>query len=745
MTEIALTLLLAVFAGVGLRMFDRAGNPAVHWVLGWMAGGIASTLLLIAPALPRLQLAGYALGSLFPALLLTGALLWSGRRAPRAWLAAALILSAVRAALFGSGHVGVSYAMALPVEPAVVLASAWLVHRATPAGASLAQRLLPLCMVALACVGVWHLAWLASSGSPALLIEPWIAIAPIALGIQIQAAADRAGEEMRFARDDAERRFAERTAELAASEERYRAISELSTDFGFRFRIDRELALTRDWVSGAFERVTGYRPENLDGHGWIRMLDPAVQHELPVEYERAELGRGLVLERQILAKDGTPRWLQIRLATVRSDPDGSLEVLGSAHDITERKRAADESRRLERQMQQAQKLESLGMLAGGIAHDFNNLLTVVRGSAHLALSELPMDSPARPRLERIRAAAEHGSALTEQMLSYAGKSSATLVPVDLAPLLESMADLLRASVSDRCELALELPASLPEVEADPGQIGRVLMNLVTNASEALGERAGRVSVSAGSMDADSGYLAHCFGASGAAAGHYVWVEVADDGCGMDAETAARICEPFFTTKFSGRGLGMAAVLGIVQAHGGVIHIDTEIGRGTRVRVLLRPAPRTAIERGASAPEMGPAAARETILLADDDTAVLDLGREILERAGFRVVAASGGGGAVEALRTHGASFDAAVLDLTMPDLDGEETFLRLRELRADLPVLLVSGYDEAHSAERFRARGLHGFLRKPYELEQLVEAVRALVASSTPSSTGRATSPPPRG
>jgi CheY-like chemotaxis protein len=381
---------------------------------------------------------------------------------------------------------------------------------------------------------------------------------------------------------------------------------------------------------------------------------------------------------------------------------------------------------METHMQEAQKLESLGVLAGGIAHDFNNLLAVILGNEALAMSEAQPGSRLARQLERIRSAAKHAEALTSQMLTYSGRSSVSLKPLDLSALVDEMTELLEASVSKKCRLETSLEYGRALVEGDPTQLRQVIMNMVINASESLRERPGRVTVSTGLMSADAEYLRDTFGSRELPEGEYIYLEVSDSGEGIDKEIRKRIFEPFFSTKFAGRGLGLASVLGIVRGHGGAIKLVTHPGKGTRFRVLFPPA------AGIELPVPSGTRARRaevrggTILVVDDDEAVLELAREFLMRTGFEVVTASGGREALEILRADAVgSVDAAVLDLSMPDLDGRETLIEVRRLRPGLPVVVASGFSEDASAERFPVDEISAFVRKPYEAEELVEAVRA--------------------
>jgi PAS domain S-box-containing protein len=418
----------------------------------------------------------------------------------------------------------------------------------------------------------------------------------------------------------------------------------------------------------------------------------------------------------------------VSLAIPPADSDFK-NLLVFISDISERKRAERERVALEARMQQAQRLESMGVLAGGIAHDFNNALGVILGNTRLALDELAPESALREKLERIRVAAEHASGLTDQMLTYAGEGPADLAPLDLSELVRELLELLRSTVGEKCRFEVDLAPDLPSVAGDPGQIRQVVLNLVTNAFEALSGEAGTVAIRTGVFDPSPGYLTDVIGARDPAPGPRVFLEISDTGMGMDEATQARIFEPFVTTKFSGRGLGLAALLGIVRRHEGNIKIASKVGAGTTFRVLLPPESERATVPAAQEPPplvLGDASGR--ILVVDDDADMLGLMQHFLERAGFEVVPALGGRKGLETFRARPDEIDAVVLDLAMPELGGEEVFFEMKRIRAGLGVVFVSGYGEEEAVRRLADRGSVGFLHKPFQPEQLVEKVRVALA-----------------
>jgi PAS domain S-box-containing protein len=427
-------------------------------------------------------------------------------------------------------------------------------------------------------------------------------------------------------------------------------------------------------------------------------------------------------------KDGRPVDVSMSVSPIHG-PDG--RVIGAsaiARDITERKRAAEQQRRLEGQLQQAQKLESLGVLAGGIAHDFNNLLVGILGNAELVWDATPADAPAREPLERIRRSANRAADLTKQMLAYSGKGQFVVEPLDLSSRVREMSELLNASMSKSVRLHKQLAEDLPRIEADAAQMSQVIMNLITNASEAIGDGGGTCSLRTGVMEVDAGYLDGARVGADAPAGRYVYIEVSDSGCGMDEETAARIFEPFFTTKFTGRGLGLAAVLGIVRGHHGAIKVESAPGRGTTIRVLFPVTGQSARTR-TSLQQLPPAGSgARIVLVVDDEEEVRSVAKEILERDGFRVLLAEDGREAQAMYRAHADDIDVVLLDLTMPHADGEVTLGEIRRVRNDAAVVLSSGYTAEDVSRRFAGVELSGFLQKPYTAQALTAVVRAAIA-----------------
>jgi len=539
-------------------------------------------------------------------------------------------------------------------------------------------------------------------------------------------------------RERLEEAVSESTAALEESEARFRALAdhapELISEFDGLGRYTFANAAFRDLLGRDPQALLGTTPEHL-------------VHPDDVETSRAGMARALAEHgrshavHRLRHADGSWRWFD-NTGRAYFTARGKLRFVSIGRDITEARLAEAERSRLEAHMQEVQRLESLGVLAGGIAHDFNNLLAVIMGNAALLDAGAGSEEEQRGRVRRIRVAANHAESLTDQMLAYAGKAVGELVALDLSALVEETKDLLLASISKRCELELELAAGLPPVRGDPTQLRQVLLNLVTNASEALGDDAGRLRVRTGSLEADAATFAGAFGAALRRPGCWVFLEVSDDGPGIAEELRGRIFEPFFSTRGVGRGLGLAAVLGIASAHHGVVKVESAPGHGTTFRLLVpcddslgarSPAPeaepREALRRSAEGARdlEGEGAARAAarraglVLVVDDDEGVRDVAEGLLAEAGFRVETAESGAAALARVREGGV--DAVLLDLVMPGLSGADVLRALAAEQPDLPVVVASGYKRELAAERLGQAGAFAFVQKPFHPESLCAAL----------------------
>jgi PAS domain S-box-containing protein len=461
--------------------------------------------------------------------------------------------------------------------------------------------------------------------------------------------------------------------------------------------------LIQSWNYGA-ELLFGFTAEETIGNPISLIVPPDRAHEESDIIERIRHGgRVKHFETVRLHKDGRQIHVSLTVSPIH-DPKGN--VVGASHiarDISERKE-------FEEQLRQTQKLESLGVLAGGLAHDFNNLLTGIMGNASLAMADLPKSSPVQARIAEILSASDRAAVLVRQMLAYAGKGRFVVERVGLTQVVTELEPLIHTSIPRMARLELRLDRDLPAVEADPTQMQQLIMNLATNAGEAIGETEGTVTIETSWRETD--------------AERQVVLVVTDTGCGMDERTKARMFDPFFTTKFTGRGLGLAAVTGIVRAHRGSISVDTAPGRGTAVTVVL---PACESADGAAPEPQRELRGYGNVLVVDDEDLVRNMARFALERCGYTVEQAADGRAAVDAVAARPAEFAAVLLDLTMPVMSGEEALTHIRRIRPDLPVLLSSGFSESEALKRFADRGLAGFLQKPYTATALARKVKGAV------------------
>ncbi|HXH64101.1 MAG TPA: PAS domain S-box protein [Mariprofundaceae bacterium] len=452
--------------------------------------------------------------------------------------------------------------------------------------------------------------------------------------------------------------------------------------------------------------------------------------------EVASLARGESLfemqtQRQTL--DGEVRDVLLNLTMVPAAEQPWGHVVVALTDVTRLRQAERERQDTQAKMLHVQRLESLGVLAGGIAHDFNNLLTAIMGNTSLARDYLPETSQAHEYLVRIENTSRRAADLCQQMLAYSGKGRFVIKPINLSELVEEMTHLLHVSIGKSIVLRLDLPKSLPPINADVAQVQQVVMNLVTNASEAIGDQSGAITIATGLIDVDAQYLNGLGAEERLAAGRYVYLEVSDTGCGMDESTRERIFDPFFTTKFTGRGLGMAAVLGIVRGHKGAIKVYSEPGKGSSFKVLFPCSDADkAIDMKATRAQKEPAwRGQGTVLVVDDEASIREIAAIALERAGFKVLMAADGVDGVEMFRQHHGEIVAVLLDMTMPRLGGEDAFTEMRQIDAAARVILTSGYNEQDATNRFAGKNLAGFIKKPYSPKTLVAKFREVLGEDT--------------
>jgi PAS domain S-box-containing protein len=510
-------------------------------------------------------------------------------------------------------------------------------------------------------------------------------------------------------------------AEAEAGERRYRGLAEAIPQMVWTARADGRI----DYYNRRWFDFTGMRAADaFQPDSWKLVLhadDLAGYRER--WHHAVESGDVFEVEcRFRQASDGTWRWHLCRAVPLRDDQGCVAKWFGTCTDIDDQKRTHEAIR-------ESQKLESIGLLAGGVAHDFNNLLTGILGNTSLVLEELPEGNRLRPMLENVMLASERAADLTRQLLAYSGKGRFFVQSSDISVLVREISSLIQSSIPKKVQLRLDLAPDLPMVDVDTAQIQQLIMNLVINGAEAIGEdRSGMVTVTTRLRHVDAKFISNNhFAYDSVPAGPYVAIQVKDNGCGMEEAVRSHIFDPFFTTKFTGRGLGLAAALGIVRGHHGGIRIETEPGKGTQFEVLL-PAGQAHQVRPAADPVSTELRGAGWVLVIDDEDLIRKIAKATLEHYGYAVLQAENGLEGVETFRRNADKVALVLLDMMMPVMSGEEALDQIRAIRPDVPVIGSSGYSESVAKERFGSKGLAAFLQKPYSAQVLADRVKAVMA-----------------
>jgi PAS domain S-box-containing protein len=517
-----------------------------------------------------------------------------------------------------------------------------------------------------------------------------------------------------------------RTHELAVETENHRLDAQALRESEARFRHLVEVMGEGLWVVDAqglttfvnhrMAEMLGFESSDMVGHPLVDFMAEADLAQANLYVADHPAGRDAQHDFRFRRRDGKELWTIVTRTSLMDAEGRVVSILGVVTDITER-------RGQEQALLQSQKLESLGVLAGGIAHDFNNLLTTLLGNINLAQLCLPEVSPAWPYLGTMERTVHRATDLTRQMLAYSGRGRFVVGPVDLNHVVEEMSHLLSVSISKKVTLRYQLHEKLPLLLAEAAQIQQVVMNLVTNASEAIGDAEGIVSIRTGAQLYGRSDLTREFPGQPLEPGTYLTLEVSDTGRGMPPDVQARMFEPFFTTKFTGRGLGLAAMQGILRGHKGGIRVYSEVGKGSTFKLIFPAGTGEAVP--AEAPgETLDWAGSGTILVVDDEAGVRIVAVDLLKSMGFDVITAEDGIQALERFRESPVPIRAVLMDLTMPRLDGVETFRELRRLDPSCRVVLTSGYNEQEAIQDFLGKGLAAFVQKPFLRMDLMLAMQ---------------------
>jgi PAS domain S-box-containing protein len=512
-------------------------------------------------------------------------------------------------------------------------------------------------------------------------------------------------EEIIHMRASIEGRGRQTEGELRESELQYKEVFDNLSVCMFFIDITSDGRFKFAGFNPAEEKAVGITNAEVSGKFVDEALPEELAKKVTANYRRClEEGRTITYDDELDVPSGR-RYFHSNLIPMRNASGRIHRIVGACIDTTDLKRTQEEA--LARQ-----KLESLGVLAGGIAHDFNNLLGSIIAQAELAETELAAGAPPRQELQAIKSVAFRAGEIVSELMVYSGQDGATLGPLNLSRLVEEMLELLKISISKRATLVVDLPKNLPTVRASAVQMRQVVMNLITNASDALGEKKGVISLAI-TKAPDS-------------AGRYLRLEVSDTGCGMTADVMAKIFDPFFTTKFAGRGLGLAAVQGVIRSHGGTIRVESAFGQGSRFEILLpcigQPARDTSDTARPATRE--PASVAGTVLVVEDEEILRLAVSKMLRKEKFSVIEAGDGITGADLFRIHEANIDVVLLDMTLPGMSGREVLEELQGIRPDVKVVLTTAYSRDNALSSFGGRRPWNYVRKPYQFRDLATLLR---------------------
>ena len=509
------------------------------------------------------------------------------------------------------------------------------------------------------------------------------------------------------------RREADRA--LRESAEKYRTILESIEEGYFETDLKGNLTFSND----PFCKILGYPRNQLLGMNTREYTTPDTVEKISrISEQVKQTGKPEdVTDYNVIRKDGSKAVLELSLSLLTNADGKPVGFRGMLRDVTKRKETEVEKRLLETQLQQAQKMESIGTLAGGIAHDFNNILMGIQGNATLMLLKIESEHPSYEKVKNIETFVQNGTELTRQLLGFARRGKYLVKTTDLNEVIQKSSTLF-ARTKKEIQVHTDLNDEIWAVEVDRGQIEQALLNLYVNAWQAMPE-GGDLYLKTRNVKLDSSYVKPFK----VEPGNYLEISVSDTGVGIDKQTRERIFEPFFTTKEMGRGtgLGLASVYGIIKSHGGYIDVDSEKKAGTTFTIYLPASEKEAVRDKAAPAEMLKGSG--TILLIDDEKMILDVGCELLEELGYRVLCALSGREALDIFQKNSDKIDLVIMDMIMPGMGGGETFDRLRHINPNIKVLLSSGYSVNGQATKILRRGCNGFIQKPFNLNQLAEKI----------------------
>ncbi|MBW2468589.1 MAG: PAS domain S-box protein [Deltaproteobacteria bacterium] len=517
------------------------------------------------------------------------------------------------------------------------------------------------------------------------------------------------------------RRLADKA--LLESETKYRAIVEGLEEGYFEIDLNGNLSFFNDPLC----KILGYARRDLEGKNINTFTAPNTIRKMNEIYTQVKkTGEPIrVTDYDALGKDGREIALELTASLLRDTSDTPVGFRGVLRDVSDRKEAEAEKKKLEIQVQQAQKMESIGTLAGGIAHDFNNILMGIQGNASLMAIKTDASHPSYEKIKNIETYVENGTELTRQLLGFARRGKYHAITTDINDVIEKSARMFGRTKKE-IRIHLDLVPDIWTVEVDRGQIEQALLNLYVNAWQAMPD-GGNLSLKTENVVLGVDFInSQPYKVE---AGDYIKITVTDSGIGIDKQTQARIFEPFFTTKEMGRGtgLGLASVYGIIKNHGGYINVYSESGQGTTFTIYL-PASAKVIQPEVRTVTPIVVTGNGIILLIDDEKMIIDVGRELLQELGYDVLTASSGREAIEVYRQKHAQVDLVIMDLIMPGLSGGETYDRLKEINTDVKVLLSSGYSINGQAAKIMERGCDGFIQKPFNINQLSEKIQSIIA-----------------